>query len=170
MLTDDDLRINASSHAEVHSGDRVETCGPERPTPHKAFCREKAPFEHAISQHSLAGVFGAGGIKAAGGRKERRNQDLIESNHPYEGVFPEVPKFVSKNRSNSAKSRLVSSATAPCEAMNTTSVPDGILSRFSLKYSLSLLLILFRAQAFPAFLPAVIPNRVMPNGFLSMRI
>jgi hypothetical protein len=54
--------------------------------------------------------------------------------------------------------------------MKTISVSGGNFSLFSLKYSRSLLLIRFRVQAFPAFLPAAIPRRVTPCGFVSIRI
>ena len=49
------------------------------------------------------------------------------------------------------------------------SVSEGILPRLSLKYSRSLLLIRFRAQAFPTFLPATIPSRVLFSSFLKIR-
>jgi len=54
--------------------------------------------------------------------------------------------------------------------MNTISVSGGILSRFSRKYSLSLLFTRFRSQAFPAFLPIASPSLDVLGRFLSIRI
>jgi hypothetical protein len=54
--------------------------------------------------------------------------------------------------------------------MNTTSAAGGNFSLFSLKYSLSFLLIRLRTQAFPTFLPAMIPSRSLPEGLAVVRI
>ena len=144
------------------SRDGIEAARAERSTPEQAPKRQQRTFEDAVLQDSLAGEFGAGGIKSAGRREKRRNQELIRPYRGHKDVSAYPLSTVSKNRSSSCRSRAVSKLVAPCKGMKTISTPGGILARFSLKYSLSLLLIRFLAQAFPLFLPTAIPSRGFP--------
>jgi hypothetical protein len=166
----EDGQTGISTGCNVPSGDRVKPSGTKRPASKQALeCQPRTP-ENTVQQYGLSGVFGTGGIKSARRRKYGRNENLIRPDQPNEGVSSRVENPFSKNRSSSSRSWLVSNFVAPCRAMNTISMSGGILSRFSLKYSLSLLLIRFLSQAFPLFLPAVIPSLCVPCGFSRIRM